>query len=99
MRKYVFLGPSGQIQPGPRRQKLETGRGEFLAALPRQHHVELGLERVQIEHVVGRVGDLRLGQRIGAPVGGLLLLGNVLAEQFLGEVLEAMPVRLGAGQP
>ena len=59
----------------------------------------LSLQRMQIEHVVGRVGDLRLGQRVGAPIGQLLLLGDVLAEQVLGQILQAMLVGVGATQP
>ena len=35
---------------------------------------------------------------VGAPIGGLLLLGELDAEQLLGKVLEAVPVGEGAGE-
>ena len=40
-----------------------------------------------------------LGQRLGAPVGGLLLLRQVDAEKLAREVLQAVLVGIGAGQP
>ena len=98
MRENVFRAPAGEIEPGADGEERETGGGEFLAALARQHGVELLLDGMEIEHVVGSVRDLRLGQGLGAPVGELLLLGDVLAEQVLGEVLEAVLVGVGAGE-
>ena len=56
------------------RQKAEAGRGQVRPALPGQHDVQLVLQRVQVEHIGGRVGELGVAQRLGAPVGGLLLL-------------------------
>ena len=67
MRENVLRGPAGEIEPGADRKELEAGGGEFRAALARQHGVELVLQRMQVEHVVGRVGDLRLGQRARRP--------------------------------
>src|SRR4051812_38789055 len=87
MRENVLRGPTGEIEPGAGRKEPEARRRELRAALARQHRVELLLQRMQVEHVVGRVGDLRLGQAFGAPVGELLLLRDVLAEQVPGEVL------------
>ena len=51
-----------------------------------------------MKHVGGRVGELRLGQRVGPPVGRLLLLGDLDAEQFARQVLEPVPVGVGAGE-
>ena len=36
---------------------------------------------MKVEHVGGGIGDLRLGQRLGAPIRGLLLLRQVDAQQ------------------
>src|SRR2546421_624567 len=73
MRENVLGGPAGEIEPGANREELEARGGKFRPAFPRQHDVELALERMQVEHIVGRVSDLRLGQGFAAPVGGLLL--------------------------
>jgi hypothetical protein len=54
---------------------------------------------MQMQHVGSGVFELRLRQRLGGPVGRLLLLGQIDLEQFLGHVLESVPVGVGAGQP
>ena len=58
----------------------------------------MAFEGVQVQDIRGGVGELLLGQRLGAPVGGLLLLGKVDAQQLPAEVLEAEPVGEGAGE-
>ena len=52
-----------------------------------------------MQHVACRVGDLRVGQFVGAPVGRLLLLGQIDAEQLAREILQAVLIGVGAGQP
>ena len=52
-----------------------------------------------MQHVGGRIGDLCLGELLGAPVGELLLLGEVDAEHLAHQVLEPMLVRIGSRQP
>ena len=53
---------------------------------------------MQEEHVGGGIGELRLAERLRAPVRRLLLLGNLDAEQFAREILQAVPVGIGARQ-
>ena len=80
------------------RQEAEAGLGSRHPALAREHGVELGLQRVQVEHVGGGVVLLLVGELVGAPVGALLLLGQVDAEQLPAQVLEAVAVGVGARQ-
>jgi len=55
-----------------RKEKQASAKG--LAAFAGEHLVELGLERMQVQHVGSRIALLLLGQLRGAPIGGLLLL-------------------------
>src|SRR6185436_16984766 len=57
VRKNVVRGPAGEVEPGAGGKELETGGGEFRPALACQHGVELVFQGMQVEHVVGRVGD------------------------------------------
>src|SRR6516164_9821622 len=99
MGKDVLGGPAGEVEPYPVRQEAKTGRREFGAPLPDEDGVELFPERVQVQHVGRRVGELRVGQRLGAPIGKLLLLGEVDAQHFTHEVLEAVLVGVSARDP
>src|SRR5215471_19220510 len=99
MGKDVLGGPAGKVKPDPVRQEAKTGRREVRAPLTDENGVELFLERVQVQHIGRRVGELRVGQRLGAPIGELLLLGEVDAQHFAHEVLEAVLVGVGARDP
>ena len=79
-------GAGSRSRPGPER----------CAPLPREHRVELLLQRMQVEHVVGGILELAPGERVRAPVRRLLLLGNLDAQQVAAEVLEAVAVGEGA---
>ena len=64
---------SSRTRSGRNRKQAARGRRAFA----RQHHVELVLERVQMQHVGGRIGDLGVGELGRAPIGQLLLLGEI----------------------
>ena len=68
------------------------------AAFAGEPHLELCLERVQVDDVGGGVGELGLAQRIGGPVRALLLLGKLDAEKLAHQVLEAVPISVGPGE-
>ena len=80
MGEDILGRPAGKIEPRPVGQEAEAGRRELPAAFPHQHRVELLLEGMQMQHVGGGIGDLRLGERLRAPIRELLLLGNIDAE-------------------
>ena len=80
MREDVHSPEAGEIEPHPLGQIGEGGAGEAVAAFALEHGVELLAQRVQIENVGGGVGELGVAQRLGAPVGGLLLLGDLDAD-------------------
>src|ERR1700724_88066 len=93
MRENVLRGPAGEIEARPVGQEAEARGGEFGAALAREHRVARVFQRVKMQHVGGRIGDLGLGQLLGAPVGELLLLGKIDAQHLADEVLQAVLVR------
>ena len=99
MRKDVSLRPALQIEFGAGRQEGETGLRDPGAAFALQEDIKLCLELVQIKDIGGRIGKLFLGQLCRSPVGGLLLLGHVHADQFPREIFQAMPVGVGPHQP
>src|ERR1700729_1704589 len=94
MSKYIFCGPSGEVEPDPVRQEPETGRSEIRTALPVQHGVELFPQGMEVKHVGCGIGDLGVGKFLGAPIGQLLLLGNVDAEEVADQILQAVLVRI-----
>src|SRR5260370_17770191 len=97
--KQLWGGPAGEVEPYPVRQEAKTGRREFGAPLSDEDGVELFLERVQVQHIGRRIGELRVGQRLGAPIGKLLLLGEGDAQHFTHEVLEAVLLGVSALDP
>src|SRR5262245_11184936 len=82
----VLLAPAGEVELGARREAAEDGFRQRGAPLTRQHLVEPRLERVQVEHVGGGVFELRRAELGAAPVGGLLLLAELDAEQVADQV-------------
>jgi len=98
MRENIDVRPASKIQYGAMRQEVETGLGYGGAVLARQIDVKLGFELVQIEHIGGGIGALCLGEILGAPIGGLLLLGEFYADEFAGSILQSVPIRGGAGE-
>jgi hypothetical protein len=54
---------------------------------------------MEVAHVAGGIFALRVAELGRAPVAGLLLLGDLVAEQFLDQLLEAVAVGVGADQP
>ena len=80
------------------RQELETGLRQFGAALARQHGVEPFAQAMQMQHVGGGVGQLRLAQALRAPVARLLLLRQIDVEHLAHQILQAMAVGIGAAK-
>ena len=94
------IGPAKprQIELGADRQEGEAGKRELEPPFAREHRVESLPERVEVENVGGGIAELLLRQRGGAPIGGLLLLRKIDAEEFAADILEPMPVGEGAGE-
>jgi hypothetical protein len=90
--------PSPRGQGGAHRQEVEAGPRQRLAALALQHLLEPALELVQIDHVLGGILLLRIRQHGCAPVGTLLLLGQVDAQHVAHQILQAVAVGIGAHQ-
>jgi hypothetical protein len=95
--KYVFLTPTTQIKGCAGGDKLEASLGQMMAALALQHLVEAGFQLMQIQHVLRRIFFLCCRQHMGAPVGTLLLLVGINAEEFAQQVFQAMTISISAG--
>src|SRR5215217_3274097 len=98
MGEYVFRRPAGKIEPRAIGKEAEAGGGELPASFAGDQDVELLLDGVQVDDIGCRIGDLGVRQLLGAPVGELLLLGEIDAEHVAHQVLEPVLVRIGAGQ-
>ena len=59
--------PAAEVEPGPGRQEVEAGLRQLGAAFARQHDVEPFAQAVQMQHVGGGVGQLRLAQASATP--------------------------------
>src|SRR5687768_3607294 len=99
MGENVLFRPAGEIEQRPRRQEIEAGLRQLDAVLPRQALVELLLEGVEVAYIAGRIFALGIADLGGAPVAGLLLLRQVLAQHLLDQFLEAMAIGVGPHQP
>ena len=87
MREDVLLGPAGEVEKRAVGQVAEGGARQLLPALAGEAAVELGAERVEVEHVGGGVGQLTvLGgaglsleayDAAGAPIAGTVLFDSV----------------------
>ena len=93
------------VHPSPSGQVLPVSAGNQSNAAPRsrrssriRHCLKFRFQLVQIQHVRCRIFLLRVGQGFGPPVGCLLLLGHVDADQFLQQVFQPVPVGKGADQ-
>src|SRR5437763_15247621 len=98
MREDVFRRPAGEIEKRARRQKFEAGGGNGAAPLALQHGIELGAQGMQVKNVRGSIAQLLVAEFGGAPVGGLLLFGEIDAEQIATQILEPVPIGEGADQ-
>ena len=98
MRENVLFRPARDIEQGARRKEVEARLGEADAILPRQPLVELFLERMEVANVARRILALGVAEVGGPPVAGLLLLRQVDVQQLLDQVLEAVPICIGAHQ-
>src|SRR3546814_8711581 len=92
----IGLRPAGEIEIGTGRQEFEACLGERGAFLAYQPLVELFLKAVQIAHIGCGIILLRIGQQRRAPVGRLLLLGDLNPKQIADEILQAVAIGVGA---
>src|SRR5258706_9292490 len=99
MREQVDFRQAGQIEFGAPGQEIETGLSQRGPPLARQPAIELLAQSVEVTHVRRGIILLRVGQDRAAPVGQLLGLGDILAEQFADQFLQPMSVGIGADQP
>ena len=98
MSENVAFAPAGEVEFGARGQEIEAGLGQFHPAFAFEHRIERVFQPVEIGDVVRRIGELLLRKIFRAPIGALLLFGEIDVEQLLHQILEAMLVGVGAGK-
>jgi len=94
----VLVLEAGEVEAGSFGEEPEAGLCRGGPAFAGEHGVELGLDRVQVEHVASGVVLLLVRQLVRAPVGALLLLGKLDAKELAAQVLEAVAIGVGARQ-
>src|SRR5689334_16757435 len=82
VRENIHVLEAIEVEAGAVRQIAETRLGRLQPPLTPEHPFELRLQLMQMQNVRGGVGELLLGQRGGAPIGTLLLLGQLNTEKF-----------------
>lgn len=87
MAEDVVLRPPRQVEAGAMRQKVETCLRQFGPSFASQTGYEDIVHGMQVANVGSRVLALRLRKVGGAPVTGLLLFGDLLAEQLAHDIL------------
>src|SRR5665213_3835734 len=96
VRENVLFAPPQKVELDAGGQEAEAGFGQLDPALAPEHAVEMALQIVQIEYVGRRVFELGVGNFFGTPVRALLLLTHVDVEELAHQILEAVPIRIGA---
>src|SRR5262249_54517770 len=82
MGENILGRPAGKIEPDPVGQEAKAGFGELPAPFAGEDGVELLPQGVQVQDIGRRIGELRLGEGLGAPIGELLLLGQIDAQHL-----------------
>jgi len=79
--------PSGEVEPDPiSRKRKQAARGPRVPrARAWRRAVPSGM---QMQHVGGGVGDLRVRQGIRTPIGGLAAVSTLRSQHFAHEILE-----------
>lgn len=98
MRENVGFRPAGKVKRRAGRHESKTFLRQFKPVFTRQHPIEMRLQLMKMKDVVRGVGLLLGGQRVRAPVGGLLLFAEVNIKDFLAELFKGMPVRISAAE-
>src|SRR5512132_312702 len=94
----VLLRPSLEIEAGAVRDEAETGVRQVTTTFPLQHRVELLAQSVQPQHISGSVLALFRSKGLGTPVGALLLFRQLDPQELPTQILEAVPIGVGAYQ-
>src|SRR3546814_2845245 len=90
VREDIGFGPAGEVKPGAGGKEIKTCLGQSGAMLAGEPFVQLFPEAVKIAYVRRRIVLLRFRQLRRAPVGRLLLLGNLRAPPFPHPLLQAV---------
>ena len=98
MGENVGVLESGEIQGRAHGQEAEAGLGHGQASLTPQHDVKLRFQGVQVQDVTGSVMPLLIAELLGTPVGALLLLRQLDPQKLAAQILQAVPVGIGARQ-
>lgn len=95
MGEQVHVRPSHQIEPRPRREKIEACLRQFESVLAPEHGIESLAQRMKMQDIGGGISELSLGKRLCPPIGRLALLGEIDTEQLAREIFEPVPIGVG----
>ena len=96
MAENIVIRPTGEIEPRPCRQEIETGLRQFGSAFALKPFRQAIPQGMQIADVGRGIVALRLIELARPPVARLLLFRNLLAEHLAHKILQTMPVGIGA---
>lgn len=97
MAENILIGPTSHIEARAGREKFKASLRHFKAAFTFQTWHQNIAQAVQKTHIGCSIFALRIAQLVGAPIAGLLLLGDGFAQHLVQQVLKAMPISIGAG--
>lgn len=98
MGEDVAFGPSRKVELRAGRQEVEAALRQCHAAFALQHEVQLLAQLVEVQHIRSRIIHLFGRQLRRAPVGRLLLLGDIHADEVAAQVFKPVAVGEGAHQ-
>ena len=98
MAENVLVRPAGQIEPGADGEEIEASLRHFRPSFAGQTFNQDRVHRVEIADIGGGIILLRVGQAGCAPVARLLHFRQLFAEQLADQLLQSVPIGIGAGQ-
>jgi hypothetical protein len=94
----VLLRPPLEIKAGAVWNEAETRVRQVTTTLALQHCVKLLAQSMQPKDISSRILELLRTESLGTPVGALLLFRQLDSQQFATQILEAVPIGVGANQ-
>jgi hypothetical protein len=59
MGKNILARETGEVEPDPIRQEVKASLRQLLSAFAGEHDIEARFERMEMDDIGGRVGNLR----------------------------------------
>src|SRR5215469_12798447 len=76
MGKNILVRETGEVEPDPVGEEAKAGLRQLFAAFAREHDIEPLFERMEMEDIGGRIGNLRFAQFRRTPIGDCCCLDS-----------------------